>query len=301
MYHRWGPSARNSIMFARDSLQEPRYETSVRRAAASFAQDPPLSSHGEALALIAGSHTLFCVRPMPGKNGFLSGISTVISPHVQLIIQEAVSREDEERRKQFYKIVSVHPHCRSAMGWLLEQQFHRWIGLDTSLQAPAKATFLKCVPSQNGLPALRLQPVREEQLNNVQELVNAESLLLPIYYRTTSEHLPGVDGLILTFDAVVLIQVTVSSAHALKKEYLVPLYNNLPASIRDRLWKFVWIVPERDIGEALAQRRFNISRDWPTISFYWCRLPFDTKASFWIRLSNVGTDVYAIRRVLPKA
>jgi hypothetical protein len=42
-----------------------------------------------------------------------------------------------------------------------------------------------------------------------------------------------------------------SPAHALKKEHLVPLYNNLPASVQDRPWKFVWVVPERDIGEVL--------------------------------------------------
>ena len=97
-----------------------------------------------------------------------------------------------------------------------------------------KRVFLKCVPSQNGLPALRLQPVREKQLNDIQELVNAKSLSPPIYYSLASERFLGVDGLILTFDAVVLIKVTVSSAHALKKEHLAPLHDNLPASIRNR-------------------------------------------------------------------
>ena len=280
MYHRWGPSARNCVSFATDSLLESQYEASVRLAAASFAQDPPLSSHGEALALIAGSHKLFCVRPMPGENGFISAMSTVISPHVQFIIQGAISQVNDEKRKQFYEMVSAHPHCRSAMGWLLEQQFHRWIGLDASSQAPDEADFLNCVPSQNRLPALRLQPVGEERLNDTQELVNATSLSLPIYYPSTSERFPGVDGLILTFDAVVLIQVTVSTTHALKKEHIVPLYDNLPASIRGKPWKFVWVVPERGVGEMLAKRRFDVGGVWPTIRFYWCRFPFDTKVGF---------------------
>ena len=144
------------------------------------------------------------------------------------------------------------------------------------------------MPSHNRLSALCLQPVREEPLNDIQELVNATSISLPIYYRPTSECFAGVDGLILMSDAVVLIQVTVSSTHALKKEHLVSLYENLPVSIRKRPWKFVWVVPECDVGEALAERRFDVGGDWPKIQFYWCRFPFDTKVSFRIQLSDAG-------------
>ena len=82
------------------------------------------------------------------------------------------------------------------------------------------------------------------------------------------------DGLILAPDAVVLMQVTVSSRHALKKDHIIPLYNNLPVSIRHKLWKFVWVVPDRGVGEALAKRKFNVSGAWPTIEFYWCLFPF---------------------------
>ena len=147
------------------------------------------------------------------------------------------------------------------------------------------------MPSHNRLSALRLQPVREEPLNDIQELVNATSISLPIYYRPTSECFAGVDGLILMSDAVVLIQVTVSSTHALKKERLVLLYENLPVSIRKRPWKFVWVVPECDVGEVLAKRRFDVGGDWPTIQFYWCRFPFDTTVSSRIQLSAAGADV----------
>ena len=106
------------------------------------------------------------------------------------------------------------------------------------------------------------------------------------------------DGLILTDDAVVLIRVTASFAHALKREHLVPLYNNLPVSIRNKPWKFVWVVPERDVGEALAKRKFSVHGDWPEIGFYWCLFPFNTGVSFWIRLSDAGADVCATREGL---
>jgi hypothetical protein len=288
MYHRWGPSARNSILFARDERRESQHEDSVRNAADNFAMDPPKSSGpGGALALIAGSHKLFCLKPTPGKRGFLHPLSTVMSPYVQLIIQDAVSRAPLENRKRFYEILSVHPHCRSLMGWLLEQQFHRWMGLDPPSQTHGSADFLKCETSQpkrNKRPlAFLLKPTTETPLNEVTELANVEDSSLPIYCRPTSERFAGVDGLILASDAVVLIQVTVSSAHALKKEHLVPLYENLPASIRDRPWKFVWVVPESSIGKVLAKRKFDVRGDWPKVEFYWCRFPFDTRVSLRIR------------------
>ena len=176
------------------------------------------------------------------------------------------------------------------MGWLLEQQFHRWIGQDTGLQAGDTANFLECVASRHRRPALRLKPTREEPLNSILELATGTGLQLPAYYRPTSERFPGVDGLILRPNTVVLIQVTVSSAHALKKEHLALLYNNLPVSIRDKPWTFVWVVPDREVGEALAKRRFNARGAWPMIVFYWCLFPFDISLSFLIRLAGEGAD-----------
>ena len=221
---------------------------------------------------------------MPGEEGYLRAQSTVISPHVQLIIQAEILDVQHEKRKRFYDIISVHPHCRSVMGWLLEQQFHRWIGLDAVSQA---RDYLECkAPKRrrNQLPPLHLKPAREEPLNGVEELATAERLSLPIYYRPASERFAGVDGLILTSDGIVLIQVTVSSKHKLKKEHLPPLYQNLPPGIRSRPWKFVWVVPEDDIGEVLVSRKFDLLGPWPQIEFYWCRFPFDTRVSFWIQL-----------------
>ena len=92
------------------------------------------------------------------------------------------------------------------------------------------------------------------------------------------------DGLILTTNGVILLQVTVSSAHELKKAHLGPLYKNISISISSKSWKFVWVVPEDEIGEALINRNFDVKGDWPDIRFYWCRFPFDTTVSFWIRL-----------------
>ena len=283
MYHLWGPSARNCVTLARDKNLERQHADSVRRAATSFASNPPMTSYpGEGLAFVAGSHKLFCIRPMPGEDDFREAQSTVISPHVQLIIQNAVSRAQHESRKRFYEILSDHPHCRSVMGWLLEQQFHRWIGLDADSQAHDAAAILECTPrpQRKRLPMLYLKPTREEPLNGIQELATASGLPLPIYYRPTSERFAGVDGLIVTDDAVILIQATVSSTHALKKKHLVPLYDNLPDRIRRRPWKFVWVVPERDVGEALTKRKFNVLGVWPKIEFYWCLFPFDTRVSF---------------------
>ena len=125
MNYRWGLSARNSIAFAQSPLLERAYKYQVQTTAISLASDPPWRTAGDGLASKPGSHKLFCVRPMPGKNGFLEPVSTVMSPHVQLIIQAAVSDAGDEKRKRFYEILSIHPHCRSLMGWLLEQQFDR--------------------------------------------------------------------------------------------------------------------------------------------------------------------------------
>ena len=259
MYHRWGPSARSCIEFARRRRLEVQHEKLVRSAAQSLAREPPERvPPGEGLSVIAGSHILFCTSPMPGEEGYLGAQSTVISPHVQLIIQAAILRAQHEKRKRFYDIISAHPHCRSVVGWLLEQQFHRWIGLDARSQAH---DYLECKAPKgrrNPLPPLHLKPAREEPLNRVEELATAERLSLPIYYRPTSERFPGVDGLILTSDGIVLIQVTVSSGHKLKREHLVPLYQNLPPGIRNTPWKFVWVVPEDDIGEVLVNRKFDV-------------------------------------------
>jgi len=52
---------------------------------------------GETLALVAGSHKLFCITPLPGNDGYLHAQSTVISPYVQLIIQDAVSHAKHEK------------------------------------------------------------------------------------------------------------------------------------------------------------------------------------------------------------
>jgi len=255
------------------------HESHVRSAATSFAHNVPMEPHlGEALAGVVGSHRLFCVRPTPGGEHILAQLN-VISPHVQLILQDAISEQLAEDRKKFYTLMSAHPHCRSTMGWLLEQQFHRWIGLDAHSQAGGSADFLECKP-KGRFRSMRLKPTREEPLNRVEDLANARLSLLPTYYRPMSERFAGVHGLILTTNDVILIQVTVSSTHALKKEHLGPLYQNLPVRIRSKSWKFVWVVPEDEIGKALFDRKFDIKGDWPAIRFYWCRFPFDTKVSF---------------------
>ena len=90
---------------------EERHEDLVRSAATSFAQDLPIQPpFGEALASIASSHKRFCVRPKPSKERNVSQ-SAVISPHVQLILQDAVSEQLAENRENFYTIMSAHPHC----------------------------------------------------------------------------------------------------------------------------------------------------------------------------------------------
>ena len=49
----------------------------------------------------------FCIRPKPGDKGFIGAQSTVISPHVQLIIQNAVSCERHEKRKRFFQPIRI--------------------------------------------------------------------------------------------------------------------------------------------------------------------------------------------------
>ena len=131
MYHPWGPSARNCIVLAEDEDLEWQHAASVCEAAASFASDPPTTSYpGRGLALIAGSHKLFCLRPTTGEKGFLEAQSTVISPHMQLIIQDAVSRGQHEKRKRFYELVSDHPHCRNVPSWVGYSSSNFTNGLD---------------------------------------------------------------------------------------------------------------------------------------------------------------------------
>jgi hypothetical protein len=59
------------------------------------------------------------------RQGRLVSLSTIMSPHVQLIILDTRSRAAVE--KKFNELVSVHPHCRSLMGQLFEQQFEQWM------------------------------------------------------------------------------------------------------------------------------------------------------------------------------
>lgn len=286
MYHRWGPNARHCVALGSgDKGAERSHARIVANAAREFTISLPVVAVGVKLATVAGSYKLFCVRPRPGGKGRGPGQSTVMSPHVQLIIQDAVSRVEHEKKKSFYTLVSDHPHCRSVMGALLKQQFHRWIGLAAELPSPGPNDFRECMPraQKKTVPVLRLRPTRKEPLNDITDLARAESLTPPIYYSPTSELFESVDGLILTTDTVILIQVTVSWRHALKKQCLVELYNHLPVSIRSKSWKFVWVVPEDDVGKRLVGRKFDVSGDWHHIEFYWCRFPFDTSVSFRIR------------------
>ena len=85
------------------------------------------------------------------------------------------------------------------MGWLLEQQFHRRIGLDADSQAHDAAAILECTPrpQRKRLTMLYLKPTCEEPFNDIQELATATGLPLPISYRPTSGRFAGVGGLIL--------------------------------------------------------------------------------------------------------
>jgi hypothetical protein len=58
--------------------------------------------------------------------------------------------------------------------------------------------------------------------------------------------------------------VTVSSAHVLKREHLVPLYTNIPnRQYSQQDTEVVWVVTESGIGEVLVRRTFDVSGNWP--------------------------------------
>ena len=79
-----------------------------------------------------------------------------------------------------------------------------------------------------------MTPTREEPLDNVE---HCAALIITGLLPSNIGTLPRVDVIILTSHAVILIQVTVSSVHVLKREHVVPLYANIPANIRNKTRK----------------------------------------------------------------
>ena len=85
MYHRWGPSARNNITFARDRVVEQQYEVSVRRAAVSFAADLPVLSPRRGARFDRRLAQTFLYQADARRGRLVNPVNGHV-PHVQLII-----------------------------------------------------------------------------------------------------------------------------------------------------------------------------------------------------------------------
>lgn len=222
-YNLWGANTRTCIKLLDPREVEP-YAALVTFAAELFTRDSNQFENSDPTLV---SHQLFVVRP--GTSRRCAKVEFA-SNHVLGFVSRAYASHDYASRSKFYKMISAHNWFGASAGYIFETGVLLWLRHPPS---PPARDYIPChrASPTRGSPDLNIPACREnirhfskvEELGKVDEKDERPMCLVP--FSTT---FPTLDAIILTDNAVITVQMTISSKHSAKQVGFKKVYDSLP-------------------------------------------------------------------------
>ncbi|KAH9001047.1 hypothetical protein EDB92DRAFT_2847 [Lactarius akahatsu] len=243
-YNLWGPSARVCISLTKNPDDVGSHAQSVADAANSLT-----SQYGDFKS--TSTRKLFVVRPTSSSRR----MATVEfgTNHLRGIVARAYARHDHATRVTFYKAISRLSLFSSPAGQMYEINVFLWF------RHARNTDFLRCTSSTTGLPlAIPACPGNLRFLSKLNELHEMYERGRPICWVPISGTLPTLDAVVLTYDSLITVQITIASKHSANNLAFEDVYRNLPRRLKTKPWCHVFISDSDYNAKSLREQDLTI-------------------------------------------
>ncbi|KAI9569036.1 hypothetical protein HD554DRAFT_2094864 [Boletus coccyginus] len=223
---KWGPVPRALLKFYRKPTLETAYQRAVDKACERAAREPDAVILSGPLDL----STVFFLKPR-GKDIIHRSDSFFFRLGEQLIL------EPDNTRADFFNIMSCSSQTRSAADRIFEEHVHCYILGKKSITI----NWYGKQPQVFNLPHLRV-------CTDLSDVTPTP----PSYWRPKESNFAGIDGVIVTAECVLFIQVTIAQKHS-SPQGMYCVWREAPA-LRSLKWKIVFIGSSEDRIKAVSAK-----------------------------------------------
>jgi hypothetical protein len=230
----WGPSARDCVRFAKNPKRIILHEQDVAQAVSL-----PTNNVSRLIDLNdQASHDIFVVRP--SHDSRLLRTVEFGTNHLRKIVACAYAKLRHVERNSFYKTIRGNPLFRGPAGEMYKIHVLLWL-----LYALDEET-LSCTGAMASFPKLKLPscPKEPKFFSKPEELAGFSEPKKPKCLIPT---FPTFDAIVLTSNAVITVQITISSTHDAKAKGFDLIYKNLPnALLKKRPKRYHLFITDRE-------------------------------------------------------
>jgi hypothetical protein len=171
------------------------------------------------------THQIFVVRPSHGSRQLRT--VTFVSDHLREIVSRAYAEWEHIARYSFYKTIRGNPSFGGSAGEIYEMHVLLWL-----LHAPNGET-LSCTGAMARFPKIKLPscPTGPKFFTKPEELAEFSEPKKPKCLIPTLRTFPTLNAVVLTKNAVITVQITISPTHDAKAKEFNLIYKNLPHAL----------------------------------------------------------------------
>lgn len=224
-YNLWGPFAGLCISLTRGIIQAGNHERAVVKAANDLIK---IGLRFDVFNKESPTHKIFVVLPTPNTKRQGANLKFG-SNHLRGMVAHAYAQCSNGVRLTFYREICGDPWFSSPAGKMYEIHILLWF------QYSQDKTSWPCTGTNTTFPRLQLPacPGNLKFFTKVEELeeIKEPDSRCPLCVVPTSETFPSFDAFVLTDDAIITLQITVSDGPNTKKQGFESLRKNLPATL----------------------------------------------------------------------
>ena len=194
--------------------------------------------------------TFFFVRPMKISTGTHRRRLSVYVPTqtIRRILAEALQRQLNHIKLEFYNALSYHSSTRHAAGFIFEAWFHSFV-------VARKSIACKWVVQPEGVGEghVTIFPTAPVATDLLLAIKDAPASATPPYYWIPSKtNFPGIDSALVLEGEIFAFQVILGSKHTSPIAGLQDLRKMLPANLKDLPWRMVFVGPVEERVKQVA-------------------------------------------------
>jgi hypothetical protein len=194
-------------------------------------------------------------------------IAKIATDRLVGIVLAQVTWLDAVQQAQFFSMISSHPWLKSPLGNFYEKLVH------VRLTADPNAVPLPCLMEDGSSLSIPVVP-NVVPVSGSSNLSDANTNVLPFYWRPVSQTFTSLDALVCTREAIFLIQSTVSSKHDMKKTGLDFIRDNIPSKFwESRRQYLVFVAPHEASAARLRSREYRALKDFAEVDLRACTFP----------------------------
>ncbi|KAN0134263.1 hypothetical protein V8E53_007761 [Lactarius tabidus] len=249
-YNLWGPFAGLCISLTRGITQAGIYEQVVVKAANDLIKS---DLRFDVFSKESPTHKIFVVLPVPNTKRQAANLKFG-SNHLRGIVARTYAQQSNVAQLAFFRTIHGHPWFSSPAGKMYEIHILLWF------QYSQDKTSWPCTGADTTFPHFQLPAcpgnlqffTKAEELEEIKEPESGR----PLCVIPTSATFPSFDAFVLTDDAIITLQITISDRPNTKKQGFQDLRKNLSANLlaKRSQWYHIFITEKEDYAKELREQ-----------------------------------------------